>query len=504
MSTPWPDALPPVVVAGEAPVVDAAARLLDDLGLQVVRESASGPAPAADLGLAWSDGGSPVGIDDGPAAAAWAWSGAMALTGEADGAPELVPSATVDAVRVLGPVLSALTDRLAVSGWGRRVDVDALALLGERAAIAGFGRGGATSVGGNAHLLAAADGWLALNLGRPEDLALLPAWLEAPLDPADWRAVTAAVAVRPVEALVEQAALLGLPVGAVPAGRRDAQLVVRHADRRVRPAVVTPGGPARHGGAPLVVDLSSLWAGPLCTRLLAAAGARVVKVEGARRADGARRGPAAFFDLLHVGKEAVTVDFADPDDLRFLRALVSRADVVVEASRPRVLDALGFDPSAAADAGTVWLSVTGYGRSGPWANRVAFGDDAAVAGGLVLPAAAGRPPRFVADAVADPLGGVHGALAVLVALLARRGAVVDLALRDTAAACAAEAPPAEGLVVADAAGGHLVRGGGVRAGWEAPVRPPQAPAPPGRAPAAGAHDAAVRREVLGEGSDARS
>jgi hypothetical protein len=505
MSAPWPDALPPVVVAGEGSVADAAGRLLDDLGLVAVREPASGHGSPAGARLVWFDGGPSVGIDERPPAAAWAASGAMALTGEADGPPELVPAATVDAIRVLGPVLSLLSGRLAASGWARRVAVDALALLGERAAIAGFGRGGATSVGGNAHLLAAADGWLALNLGRPEDLALLPAWLEEPLDPADWRAVTAAVARRPVHALLDQAGLLGLPVGAVPAGVRDAQLVARHGGGRVRPAVITAGGPARHDGAPLVVDLSSLWAGPLCTRLLAAAGARVVKVEGVRRTDGARRGPAPFFDLLHAGKQAVTVDFADPEDLRFLRALVDRADVVVEASRPRVLDALGFDPRAAAGAGTVWLAITGYGRSGPWANRVAFGDDAAVAGGLVLPAVAGRPPRFVADAVADPLGGLHGALAVFVALLARRGAVVDLSLRDTAAACTAEAPPADARVADDGAGGYLVLGEGVQGeGWSEPVRAPRAPAPPGRAPSVGAHDAAVRGEVLGAEWDGRS
>lgn len=483
MSAPWPDALPPVVVAGGGPVVDAAVRLLDDLGLVAVRERSAGP-----VSIAWSDGGALVAMDDAAPAAAWAASGAMALTGEADGPPELVPAATVDAIRVLGPVLSLLTERLARGGRGRRVDVDGLALLGERAAIAGFGRGGATSVGGNAHLLAAADGWLAVNLGRPEDLALLPAWLEAPLDPADWRAVTAAVAGRDLDGLVDQAGLLGLPVGAVPGEGRDVQLASRHGDERVRAAVVTPGGPGRGTDAPLVVDLSSLWAGPLCTHLLAAAGARVVKVEGRRRPDGARRGPAAFFDLLHHGKEAVTVDFADADDLRFLRALVHRADVVVEASRPRVLDALGFDPSAAAAAGTVWLAITGYGRSGPWANRVAFGDDAAVAGGLVLPAAPGRSPRFVADAVADPLGGLHAALAVLVALLAGRGAVVDLALRDAAATCVGDPRPPRGQVVAEGVGGHVVRGDG----WEVAVRAPRARPSAGGAPAAGAHDAAVR------------
>jgi crotonobetainyl-CoA:carnitine CoA-transferase CaiB-like acyl-CoA transferase len=86
---------------------------------------------------------------------------------------------------------------------------------------------------------------------------------------------------------------------------------------------------------------------------------------------------------------------------------------------------------AGGDRRRVWLSVTGYGLTGPGADRVAFGDDAAVAGGLVVRDEHG--PCFCADAVADPLTGLVGAARVLDALVAGRGEVVDLAMAGVAA-----------------------------------------------------------------------
>src|SRR5207253_5303213 len=100
-------------------------------------------------------------------------------------------------------------------------------------------------------------------------------------------------------------------------------------------------GPARGTQGLFVADLSSLWAGPLCAHLLQLAGARVVKVESLHRPDGARSGPAAFFDLLHGGQEAVAIDFRHADGRASLRRLVEAADVVVEGSRPRALEQLG-------------------------------------------------------------------------------------------------------------------------------------------------------------------
>jgi crotonobetainyl-CoA:carnitine CoA-transferase CaiB-like acyl-CoA transferase len=185
-----------------------------------------------------------------------------------------------------------------------------------------------------------------------------------------------------------------------------------------------------------VVDLSSLWAGPLCSQLLGAAGARVIKLESRTRPDGARYGPSAFFDLMNADKQSVALDFQNLEDLRALRALIAAADIVVESARPRALRQLGIDAltSIRQSAGQVWLSITGYGRAEPQANWVAFGDDAAVAAGLFLRADdEATPPAFCADAVADPLAGLHAAIAALTCWRAGGGMLLDVALRDVAA-----------------------------------------------------------------------
>lgn len=190
---------------------------------------------------------------------------------------------------------------------------------------------------------------------------------------------------------------------------------------------------ARLDGA-VVVDLSSMWAGPLCAHLLGRAGARVIKVESTRRPDGARRGDPRFFDWLHDGHEQLAVDFHTPEGQAKLRELISTADVVIEASRPRALAELGLAPGERVHRdGQVWLSLTGYGRAEPM--RVAFGDDAAVAGGLV--GWDGAEPVFCGDAIADPLTGICAALAVCCAVLGGGGQLIDLSMRATAAAFAA-------------------------------------------------------------------
>jgi hypothetical protein len=132
--------------------------------------------------------------------------------------------------------------------------------------------------------------------------------------------------------------------------------------------------------------------------------------------------------------------------------------------------------------GQVWLSITGYGRSMP--ERVAFGDDAAVAGGLVGWAgnqwARDEPtaPVFCADAIADPLSGACGALAVALSRSAGGGELIDLSMRDVAAAFAA-APPGHGA--ADHGPHDILPSGSLgcpRTRREQAVLAPRRPSPP--------------------------
>ena len=362
---------------------------------------------------------------------AWAASGAMALCGRAEGAALGPPAPLVDGLLEVGSRIEAGSAAL-----GTPVELDWLALLGERAALAGLHRAGTTSCGGSTRLLAAADGWMAVCLARPEDVELLPAWLGVDDQVADpWSAVTVALAGRRCDELVAGASLLGLPVAALGERVGDGGDGVLAADLAAAPPVGSLADV-------LVVDCSGLWAGPLCASLLGLAGARVVKVESVARPDGARRTSDGFFDLLNAGKRSVAVDLATTAGRDALRRLIWAADVVVESARPRALEQLGVVAADAVTAGSVraWVSITGHGRA---AGRVAFGDDAAVAGGLVVTDADG--PCFCADAVADPATGLVAAAAALDALAGGGRWLLDVGMAGVSARLAGPTLPAGGV-----------------------------------------------------------
>jgi CoA-transferase family III len=396
----------------------------------------------------------------------WAASGAMALTGLPDGPPVASPAPALAMLAQVTAEFAQVTART-----GRQVRAEPAELLAGRAALAGFTRGGRVSAGGTSFLLRSADGWCAVTLSRPDDVAAVPAIvgtlgtdggrLDAIATLAQARsALTAAALGTPADDFAAAAQLVGVPAATLPAGARPPG--ARPPGARSNSSgetwaagaagwppwratrIAEPLAGARLAGA-VVADLSSMWAGPLCARLLGLAGAEVIKVESPGRPDGARYGNGEFFDWLHAGHHSLAVDFGTRAGRAVLASLLEVADVVIESSRPRALAALGAAPGMLPHRpGQVWLSITGYGRSLP--ERVAFGDDAAVAGGLVGWAggerAGGEPagPVFCADAIADPLTGACGALAVAVSRSAGGGELIDLSMRDVAAAFAAAAP----------------------------------------------------------------
>lgn len=402
----------------------------------------------------------------------WAASGAMALTGAPDGPPALAPGRPTLAMRGALAALRAVAARLRPGCERALADLDAPALLGERAALAGLARGGTVAPGGRARLVRGADGWLAVNLARPDDVDLLPAWLEAPLGADPWQALQRVARSRRVGALVARGRAMGMPVAPCAAPPR-------HAPAWCRGTALRTPRPPDEGAMPRVLDLSSLWAGPLATSLLERLGARVVKVESVSRPDGARAGSPDFFDLLNAGKASIAVELGAPEGRDRLRSLLGWADIVVESARPRALTQLGFDAAAwvTAAPGRTWLSITGYGRALPWGHWVAFGDDAAAAAGWCRAPEPGAPPRYCGDALADPLTGIHAAAAALADFRRGGGRLLDLSLRDVAAAVLASTATVEsGRGSADVArvepdgSGWLVVCG-TRA---APVRPPRA------------------------------
>lgn len=406
----------------------------------------------------------------------WAASGAMALTGHPGGPPLTSPAA---AFAMLGEVTARLSG--AARAVGTQVRADPAELIAGRAALTGLTRQGRVSAGGSSRLLRCADGWCAVTLSRDDDVAAVPAvigvlGMEA-AEPSDvWARLERVARATPASALADAAQLLGVPAAALPAAPSGSWPPWRSTR-------IAPSSPAARLDGAVVADLSSMWAGPLCARLLGLGGARVVKVEAPGRPDGARSGDREFFGWLHAGHQSLSVDFRAGRGT--LAALLETADVVIEASRPRALASLGLVPEAILrKSGQVWLSITGYGRGDP--DRVAFGDDAAVAGGLVGWDEDGEPV-FCADAIADPLTGVCGALAVCESLAEGGGHLIDLPMRAVAAAFAAAPGPGHGP--------HEVRSDGAvtcpALGRTQEVLAPRPPAASGAAPALGADNESV-------------
>lgn len=363
-------------------------------------------------------GGAPLASDAIHPAQRWAQSGLMALTGQPSAAPMMSPApiATLaDGALAALATLAPHADLAMLDGAG---------LLAERAAIAGLQRNGGISAGGACRLLDTADGAFALSLVRDDDWSLLPAWLEG--DAHSWDDVQAIARVRRSDELLLRGRELGL---ALASSRADPHAQIEWLQLFCGRPWHESAQPVRD--VPRVIDLSALWAGPLCTHLLQRCGAEVIKVESSARPDGARRGPPAFFDLLNAGKRSVVLDLQSLRGREQLRELLRAADIVIEASRPRALRQMGIDAEALLreHPQLTWLALNGYGRGEPQEQWIAYGDDAGVAGGLSeLQRRASGEALFVGDAIADPLTGLHAAVAAWASHRSGGGRLLSIAL----------------------------------------------------------------------------
>lgn len=315
----------------------------------------------------------------------------------------------------------------AMTTWHGLPRLDGATLMGERGANGGYTITGTTSAGlGGSRLMPARDGeWFALTLIREVDRELLPALFgDAAIDTGDWEAIAAAVLRHDARDLVQTGRTLGLPVARVDETPASPAIdVMLRGERRDRP----------EGHRPLVVDLSAIWAGPLSGHLFWQAGMEVLKVESLTRPDLIRRDDPETFDRINQGKASLLVDFTDDAQKVALMALIRRADIVIEASRPRALRHLGIDAGALMreTPGLVWLSITGHGASGDPADWVGIGNDCGVAGGLTRAMAdAGGGIGYVGDAIADPLTGIVAAREGLSAL--RSGVAQQIGLSMSA------------------------------------------------------------------------
>ena len=190
-----------------------------------------------------------------------------------------------------------------------------------------------------------------------------------------------------------------------------------------------------------VLDLATLFAGPLAATMLGDFGAEVIKVEHPRRPDPSRgHGPSKngiglWWKLLGRNKRTMTLDLSTNGGRTTLLRLAASADVIIENFRPGTLEKwdLGWEELSAANPRLVLARVTGFGQFGPYAHRPGFGTLAeAMSGFAAITGEPDAPPTLPPFGLADSIAGLATAYAVMTALAARdrtgRGQVVDMAI----------------------------------------------------------------------------
>jgi crotonobetainyl-CoA:carnitine CoA-transferase CaiB-like acyl-CoA transferase len=188
-----------------------------------------------------------------------------------------------------------------------------------------------------------------------------------------------------------------------------------------------------------VLDLTRLLPGAYATLLLADLGADVVKVEDPRGGDGMRSLPTSrarrpYFALLNRNKRSIALDLRSPDASAVLDALCRRADVVVDSFRPSAARRLGVDAATlrSRHAHLVCASISGFGQSGPYAERAAHDINYQALAGLLT------PPDLPGPLIGDVGAAMHTAIGILAALLQRArtgaGSVVDVSIHEAALA----------------------------------------------------------------------
>jgi crotonobetainyl-CoA:carnitine CoA-transferase CaiB-like acyl-CoA transferase len=194
-----------------------------------------------------------------------------------------------------------------------------------------------------------------------------------------------------------------------------------------------------------VLDFSHALAGPYCSMLMAAYGAKVIKIESPEQGDiGRTWGPpfqgsdASYFVGLNSGKQSVALDLKTPEGLEACRKLAAKADFLLENFRPGTLNRLGLDYASlsATNPGLIYISISGYGQTGPRRLEPAMDLIIQSASGLmsITGTQAGETVK-TGHSIADITAGMFSLIGGLLALEARhrtgRGQFVDVSMMDT-------------------------------------------------------------------------
>ena len=193
-----------------------------------------------------------------------------------------------------------------------------------------------------------------------------------------------------------------------------------------------------------VIEMGQLIAGPFCGKLLGEFGADVIKIEAPAGGDPLRNwrllqdGTSVWWQVQSRNKRSIALDLRTPDGQGIARALIGKADVLIENFRPGTMEKWGmsYEELSRHNPGLVMLRISGYGQTGPYRDLPGFGAIGEAMGGLRhLTGEPGQVPVRCGISIGDTLAALHGTIGVLTALYHRkvhggRGQVIDVALTE--------------------------------------------------------------------------
>ena len=200
-----------------------------------------------------------------------------------------------------------------------------------------------------------------------------------------------------------------------------------------------------------VLDLTRVLAGPWATQMLADFGAEVIKIEKPGEGDDTRgwgppfvknadgsEGDAAYFHAANRGKKSVCIDMATPEGSHLIKALAAKSDVLIENFKVGGLKKYGLDYAGLKDANPrlIYCSITGFGQTGPYANRAGYDFMIqGMAGVMSITVEPDGNPMKMGVAFADVFAGLHAVIGIEAALIARattgHGQYLDVSLLDS-------------------------------------------------------------------------
>lgn len=193
-----------------------------------------------------------------------------------------------------------------------------------------------------------------------------------------------------------------------------------------------------------ILDFTRMHAGPICTMFMAELGAEVIKVEMRGSGDANRQippitdgGESHIYAILNRGKKSITLDTRTEEGRKIALELIAKSDVLIENYAPGVMKRMGleYDAVTKVNSKIIYVSISGFGQSGPNSSRVSYDIVAQAMGGLMsVTGFPENPPTKCGPAIADQSGGFFASMGIMAALLYRnssdQGQYLDISLQD--------------------------------------------------------------------------